>query len=249
MATGLVTLFRRLASSGNAGKRQPDMTSALKKLLDLQVPIGSIIDVGVQSGTEPLSTVFNDRFHLLVEPVSEWNDEIQSHYCSHGVAHAIENCAASDADGDVTLKLKSVLPGSISSHAFMVEEERGAGEFRQVPMFRVDTLMSKHSLAEPYLLKIDVDGAEMRVIEGAAETLKLTNVVVLEAGVHNLVERLVLMRSLGFEPFDIVDICYYDGRFVQVDVVFIRLSCVQELGLDFYRDGFDPDKWSRHGVD
>ena len=54
------------------------------------------------------------------------------------------------------------------------------------------------------------------------------------------------MRELGFEPFDIVDICYYDDRFVQVDVLFINLKYVKELNLEFYRDGFDASKWKRY---
>lgn len=246
MATGLGTLFKKITKSSGRAQRGPNMAAALRQLLKLGVPVGSVIDVGVQTGTEPLAEVLQDRRHLLIEPVEEWNDAIREHYEAHGVQYTLLNIAASDADGEVKLKLKSVLPGEISSHAFMVEEEKGPGEYRSVPMRRLDSVVPEQALAAPYMLKVDVDGAEMRVIDGALEILQSCSTVSLEVGVNNMVERLSRMRELGFEPFDIVDICYYDDRFVQVDVLFISLKYVKELGLEFYRDGFDPSKWKRY---
>jgi FkbM family methyltransferase len=246
MATGLGSLFKKITTSAGRAQRGPSMAAALRQLLKLGVPVGSVIDVGVQTGTDPLTEVLRDRHHLLIEPVEEWNDAIKQHYEAHGVQYSLLNIAASDADGEVKLKLKSVLPGEISSHAFMVEEEKGEGEYRSVPMRRLDSVIAEQALAGPFLLKVDVDGAEMRVIDGALDLLKSCSTVSLEVGVNNMVERLSRMRELGFEPFDIVDICYYDDRFVQVDVVFINLKYVKELNLEFYRDGFDAAKWKRY---
>lgn len=234
------------AAGHNACSRRPDMAEALAKMVALGVPVGSVIDVGVQSGTAALSRIFKDTPHLLIEPVADWNPSIRRHYEALGIEHEIVNAAASDRDGDTAMRQKSVIQGEVKSHAFMIEDERAeAGDLR-VPMVRLDTLVAERELAGPYLLKIDVDGAEMQVLEGARETLKACSAVAIEMSVNNMIERAVHLRAAGFIPFEIVDLCYYDGRFVQADFVFLSGAVIRSHRLDFYRTGFDPSLWENY---
>ena len=108
--------------------------------------------------------------------------------------------------------------------------------------------MAGRDLSGPYLLKVDVDGAEMQVLEGAEETLTNASLVMLEASVVNLVERGAAMDRLGFQLCELVDLCYYDRRFVQVDMVFISKKILKDHKLEFYRDGFDLTRWSEYRV-
>ena len=55
----------------------------------------------------------------------------------------------------------------------------------------------------PYFLKVDIDGHEMKVLHGAAETLKQTSVVMIEAQGGALVERVGYLIDVGFRLFDL----------------------------------------------
>jgi FkbM family methyltransferase len=106
-----------------------------------------------------------------------------------------------------------------------------AAERINVVMSTLDHELSKVALEEPMLVKIDVQGAEDRVIAGGKATLARTAVAIVETSYEMLYEGQPLfdeinglMRDLGF--------CYHgnlaelrspiDGRVLQSDSVFVR---------------------------
>jgi FkbM family methyltransferase len=228
--------------------RRPLKEDSFRKLIEMGVPIGSILDVGVKTATYELLRVFPDKFHLLMEPIAEWNDGMKKNYSRGGVAHEIVNVAVSDVNGDVKLKTSTVHKDKPISHARIIADgDAGEGpEYRTVQARTLDSMIAERALAKPFLLKIDVDGAELAVLAGAKETLKDCSVVVIETGITNIVERAHAVQSAGFQPFDIVDISYYDDRFVQADMVFLNIKLIQERNLGVYRDGFDIAKWKNY---
>lgn len=60
--------------------RRPLKKDALDKLKALQVPVKSVIDVGVLSGTFELRDVYKSVPQLLIEPIAEWNEKIIDSY-------------------------------------------------------------------------------------------------------------------------------------------------------------------------
>jgi FkbM family methyltransferase len=73
----------------------------------------------------------------------------------------------------------------------------------KVPAVTVDSLSRELNLSPPFLLKLDIQGAERAVLRGARETLKETDVVICEidlADFHDLDE---IMDDAGFSLFDI----------------------------------------------
>lgn len=227
-------------------QRGPTKLQALASLLDLGVPVDSVIDVGVQSGTQALIDALPDRPHLLVEPLTEWNDAIAATYSAAGVSYELLNEAATSAPGTVTLLLKNILPGSRVSHAFMVEGDPDGPQYRRVSATTLDAALDGRDLTAPYLLKVDVDGAEMQVLDGAQKTLERCSLVVIEASVVNMIKRGAVMDQLGFQLCELVDLCYYDRRFVQADMIFISKKIIKDHQLEFYRDGFDLARWSEY---
>ena len=53
--------------------RHPTKVDSLAKLKLMNVPIGSILDVGVKTATYELLHAFPDKHHVLMEPIVEWN--------------------------------------------------------------------------------------------------------------------------------------------------------------------------------
>ncbi|MGX7953622.1 FkbM family methyltransferase [Tsuneonella sp. HG249] len=82
----------------------------------------------------------------------------------------------------------------------------------------------------PLFLKIDVQGAELRVLEGAAETLDRCEIVQLEVamlpynkGAPSFLKTIAYMDDRGFVPLDFSGFTRPNGRdLVQVDILFTK---------------------------
>ncbi len=72
-----------------------------------------------------------------------------------------------------------------ASRASMVQLERGFRQLR-LPMRTVDSLISSGEIEAPDVIKIDVEGAEMKVFEGARQTLRTKNPSVVFEADENL---------------------------------------------------------------
>jgi FkbM family methyltransferase len=199
--------------------RAPLKRQALALLRERGVPVSTVLDVGVLFGTPELVEAWPDVKHVLFEPVAEFADTIRRNY--HAVDHELVSAAVSDTSGEVALETFSVIEGADISHSRMSKEADAAG-LRRVPMVCLDDWLAASPQAEPNLLKIDIDGHEMKVLAGAAETLKRTSVVVIEASRGQFARRLGAVQKAGFILFDLTEPCYYDGAFWQCDAIFVR---------------------------
>lgn len=222
--------------------RRPLKRECFQVIKSLNIPIETIVDVGVLTGTWDLQTEFKDKKHILIEPIVEWNDKINDTYGSAGIDYDLLNVAAYNRDGRMKIKTVSVVPGKPISHASLTERSSG-DDLREVPVRRLDTLLPEIGASGPYLLKIDVDGVEIDIIEGAEKILPKCSVIVVEANVQNFIERSNILSDKGFSLFDIVDPCYYDSRLRQIDLVFMNTKMIDRLGIDMYKEKFEYEKW------
>jgi FkbM family methyltransferase len=222
--------------------RRPLKMESFRKIRELNVPIETVLDIGILTGTGELMAAFKDKKHFLVEPIVEWNDTINASYTKQGIDYTLVNVAASNTNGVTNMQTSTVRPGQSISHAQLTQKESGEN-IRSVPVRTIDSLMAEYQMPRPYLLKIDVDGVELQIMEGAKDTFEYTNVVVVEASVRNFIERSIVLKNSGFELFDIVDPCYYDNQLRQFDLVFLNSRMVAERGLDMYKQSFDIRKW------
>ena len=187
-----------------------------------------VIDIGAASGTPELYGAFPAAYHLLIEPLREFENSLRD------VLRQIEGdyvlAVASDQEGFATLNVHSRDLDSSS----LFHEAEGAyadGAPREVAAVTIDGLVSQRALQGPFLLKADVQGAELKVLDGAAETLKQTEAVILEVllfgilvGCPQLPEVIAYMKTKGFVPYDIFGYLYRprDNALSQVDIVFVR---------------------------
>lgn len=207
--------------------RKAQLAESLRILRTCGLPIHTILDVGVQHSTPPLLDVFPDKRHLLFEPIVEYHPYIMTNYSR--VAHRIVGAAVSDIDGLVHLHSERRTRDNAISHSYIVMEE--ANSTRQVQSVRLDSFLARDEEQPPYLLKIDVEGAEIptAILRGAPKTLSHTSAVVIEMTVDRFMQRAALLDFEGFDLWDLVDLCYYGDCLWQTDAVFVSRRYQSEL--------------------
>lgn len=213
---------------GSSIRRGPFKDQSLRILRDRQIPVGTVLDVGVCHGTPELMKVWPDRKHLLFEPVCEFEEKIRSVY--RNLDHELHMVAVGADSGKVGLKVSGVLPGMEISHSSMTDakSEQPGGQVRTVPRISLDEFLASRRDQEPYLLKIDIDGHELEVLKGASGTLHKCSIVIVEVQSSALIPRIKAVQDAGFKLFDLAEPCYHDKIFWQCDAIFVRADIVSD---------------------
>jgi FkbM family methyltransferase len=198
-------------------------SSKLNSLLNLK-KIGfnptTVIDVGAQLGTPDLVNAFPESKHLLIEPVFECIESLEK-IAKNLKNSCVINCAVSDYDGVTQLSLNP-------SKQYSSIELKMGDESREVQVFTVDTVANIHNIKDNTLLKVDVDGIELKVLHGSTNLLSNENIVVIaEASLGDPNPRfsplVSYMYQQGYKVFDVIEPLYKSNwQLWQVDIVFIK---------------------------
>lgn len=214
-------------------RRVPTVNSSLTFLLRSGIRIGTIVDIGVLSGTSFLSEAFPGAKHLLFEPVDRFDEAIEAHY--RGMDYELQHMAISSSSGTAFQVSVSADDSTIITHSYVTDEKPAVGvrtdqgvvvETKSVRKITLDDYFAGRPVKEGYLVKIDVDGHELPIIQGGPRTLAGADVIIVEAAMHSFLERANAIAKLGFDLLDIVGICYYHQILSQVDLVFVRKEVV-----------------------
>ncbi len=236
-----MSIFRKLAKNilkilvsklgFHLTRMRSDMEDVLSHLKEQEVSPNTVIDVGVANGTDDLYKAFRNSHIVLVEPLQEFEDYMRSMKTSYDLEYHI--AAASDNEGTLTINVHPDLCGS--SLLKEVEGNGIDGVERVVPTVRLDRLALEKGWKPPFFIKIDVQGAELKVLEGAEGILDQTDAVSMEVSFfgffvggpqfHEVVD---FMSKRGFVPYEI-----FDGRnrplddaLAQVDMLFVKKNGV-----------------------
>jgi FkbM family methyltransferase len=197
--------------------------------------IDVVLDVGAnagQYGTLLRREGYAGRL-VSLEPLGEAYATLREHALADGAWTTLQ-VAASDRDGEVVLQ---VTEDSRSASVLRRNERFGAtpgwaprGEER-APARRLDGLAPEllRPGERPYL-KIDVQGYERQVVEGAGEALARfegleleLSVLALYEGQTSLPEMLPLLAERGFRALSLEPILLDDdGLLVELDGIFVR---------------------------
>ena len=188
--------------------------------------IKTIVDVGILYSTPELITAFPNQKHVLIEPVEVFNDTIVANYS--GLDYELLNVAMSSEKGRLNLELRNHLPNSPHGAKYNVTASNlifdgDLKENKNYVEVETDTLDNIcQSYEGPFLVKIDVDGAELEILKGADSCLDDVYWFVVEVWLSRIGEITRILNEKNFQLWDIVDLAYMRGQLSQVDLVFVN---------------------------
>jgi FkbM family methyltransferase len=188
----------------------------------------TVFDVGAAMGdfTQTCWTVFPEARFFLIEPLDEFAP-ILTDKCKR-IGATFVPAVAAEKDAEAMLHVHQDYVGSS-----LLREEEGAavdGTERSVKSITIDGLASEKSAQGPYLLKADVQGAELRVLDGATSVLEEAVLVMLEVvffeffvGGPLFADVVAYMADRGFVVYDVLQPVHrpLDGALSQVDLMFV----------------------------
>lgn len=233
---GAVMKVRRLVNRAGFDITRQPFTYHFVRVLQGR-GITQVVDIGAntgQFGVELRASRFTGDL-LSVEPLQAAYDELVRTSAGDPRWRTVR-AAVSDVPGTLELNVSgnsvssSPLP-MLDLHATAAPEARYVG-VEQVPATTVDLLVAEQHVDPPVaLLKVDVQGYESVVLDGAAQTLEQFAAVQLELslaplyeGQRLLPEVLARMDSRGFDLW-LTDPAFLDpvtGRMLQCDGLFVR---------------------------
>lgn len=196
----------------------------------------TVVDIGANVGQFALLArkAFSGAALHCFEPLPDCFAEL-SKRLGQTAGVTLHNVALAEHDGEETMTRNPYSPSSsllemAASHVKAFPFTAGGNPLR-VSVLTLDEALDRYTIDQPLLVKIDVQGAEDRVIAGGQSVLARAAVVIVETSFEALYKEQALfgdihaaMRALGFTYHGNIDQLASpdDGRVLQGDAVFVR---------------------------
>ena len=203
----------------------PTFEAALNRLKGRNVTINSVIDVGASNGcwSQAILPFYPHARYLCVEAQPVHEPALSAFVARHANIEFVL-AAAGREEGSIYFDATEPFGGIASSTPL------GSGGIT-VPMITIDSQVAARNLRPPVLIKLDTHGFEMPILAGAEQTLKQTNVLVIETYNFDIAPSAVRFSELcarleaqGFRCIDLFDVMYRpaDNALWQMDLIFMR---------------------------
>lgn len=231
-ATGLHVRLKRFTPSASE-----DLRNAM---LFKHMGITHVIDIGANTG-QFAESLYDFGFQgkvISFEPVSSAYRALQKRAAAYPGWQVAERCAIGSTDGEIEINISDdTVFSSIleikDSYVSHNKKSRIIGR-EKTPVHRLDSIIGQY-IREPearIMLKIDTQGYEKEVLDGAPETLKKAIGLKIEIPLYAIYEHtrfafydiLALTRAEGFQPysFHVEGVDLNTGRVNTIDGVFFR---------------------------
>jgi FkbM family methyltransferase len=233
-----------VAVEGEVARRD---CAALSRLSALGWTPRVIYDVGASNGmwSESIARLYPDARYHLFEPlaphVPEYTERLTT-VLEHHRTFALHPVALGDRTGDV---IAYRFPNARASTTLPMENTAPDVESIRVAVTTLDDLIRSQGLPPPDLLKIDVQGSEFAILQGAQTILPAIDVLLLEAWIWRtyegkaplFLEVASWLAARGFYLWDLADLDRDPSEVLQsVDCFFINAqSMAPHLTYRMYR--------------
>jgi FkbM family methyltransferase len=201
------------------------MEGAFRALKARGPGFNTVVDIGASTGiwSEALMQHFPACQYLLIEAQPVHEPALREFCARHDNARFVL-AAAGEKAGHIYFDAADPFSGQASSTRTSTANVR-------LPVTTVDQELNVRKLGGPYLLKFDTHGFELPILQGAANTLAETEVIVMECYNFRIAPECLTfdemcrhLAGLGFRCVDLVDPMHrpYDDAFWQMDLVFVR---------------------------
>jgi FkbM family methyltransferase len=206
-----------------------------------------VIDVGAWIGawTEHVHAIFPDAQYLMVEANPGKRAGLEA--VAERLGPSVRLCMAllgRESREEVTFF-------AMEAGSSVLAENTGFDRQQlALPMTTLDEVSGGATLEGPVLLKLDVQGYELEVLRGGAQTLARSDVVLLEVslleynqGAPLMSEVVAFMNASGFVPYDVCGQLRRetDAALCQIDIMFVRReSALRAKKLFWNRDPGSP---------
>lgn len=189
------------------------------------VAVQTVIDVGASDGrwSARMMKHYPQARYLLVEAQEAAHGNGLRRFKAAHVNVDYVLSAAGDRDGEIYFDASAPFGGQAATTPYPQNN-------LVVPMTTLDTLVRRHALEGPFLLKLDTHGFEVPILEGARETLTQAAMLIIEAynftlcpGCLRFHELCAYLEARGFRCADWFEPMHRpgDGVFWQMDMVFL----------------------------
>jgi len=217
-----------LPRQGRVTDTEPFMWARLGHLREHGLRPVHVLDVGANTGawTAKASTVWPAASFHLVEANPRHSDALSR------LKHPFSIAVLGNASGAVTMYEGRSFRNTGNSLFRQIKGSQFFAATRR-EMITLDSLVARQGwLSEFDLIKLDVQGAELMVLEGAARTLRTARALLLELAVVNYndaapmwFETQAAIERRGFRLFDIIGFHYNSkALLIQADALFVRKS-------------------------
>lgn len=189
-----------------------------------------ILDIGANHGTwtRDMIKFFPDSIYILIEPQAYLERSIEDlKSCSKikfypiglGNKNGILSFSINQSDDSSSFKPTD---SGIKGYAFV--------DSIPVQMKTLDAFLEEENLPIPDIVKIDTEGLDLEVLEGASSIFGLTECILIEASIHqkafpnSLLKVMNYMDERGYEVFDFTDLNrpFSNGLLWLVEIFFLK---------------------------
>ena len=205
-------------------KRNFSMEKALARRTASGLDIKTVIDVGASNGSwSTMTKQFFPNAHYFLIEANPVHAQALLAFKSQNANVDYVLAAAGDSSGEIYFDAQDPFGGQ-ASHTPTTPNHI------TLPMTTIDEQVTKKQLSPPFLLKLDTHGFEVPILEGARNTLRSTNLIVIETYNFKIApvglrfwEICSFLEAHGFRPIDVCDPMHRpsDQALWQMDLFFV----------------------------
>lgn len=232
---------------GNKAPQDP-LNTFLKVVRDLGFDPKHIIDIGANRGewTRTTAKYFPKAHYTMLEPQIRFRDRVRDLETA-GLGLTWINAGA----GDKRDRLKLHVPSCDTSASFVPINQTTDGkgvELFEVDVLTLDDVVAQSSHGMPEMVKIDAEGFDLKVVQGAKTLIGKTDFFLIEVALfdpkaeNTLFNTINLMNQFGYAPLDISDInrCAKSGALWLIEMPFLRKNSPLWSRIPPYTASFVP---------